>query len=205
MGRGHLRVPAQYSTDQPGLRNVRIYGCIGSAPLGGLVHILFVCTGNICRSPIAERIAIAYGTEFGIPDLKVSSAGTRAVIGHPVHHFAASVIEELGGDSAAFAARQLTLKIASESDLILTMTRGHREAVLELAPRMLQRTFTLGEAARLVSERDVKTIEDLADRRGCIASSRIPEIRDPIGQSFEIFRTTGSEIAALLPSVIRLL
>jgi protein-tyrosine phosphatase len=67
--------------------------------------------------------------------LFVSSAGTRAVIGHPVHAKAARVLVELGGDPADFAARQLKPAIATEADLVLAMTREHRDAVLEITPR----------------------------------------------------------------------
>ena len=113
------------------------------------MHIVFVCTGNICRSPTAERLAIAYAGEHGIPDFTASSAGTRAVIGRPIHKDAAVVLEKLRGDASSFAARQLTYKVASSADLIVTMTRDHRDIVLEAAPRQIQRTFTLTEAARL--------------------------------------------------------
>ena len=98
------------------------------------MHILFVCTGNICRSPTGERLAAAYAAENGMPELWVSSAGTRAVIGHPVHRDAAVVLDALGGDTSGFAARQLTAKIASTADLIIAMTSAHRDIVLETAP-----------------------------------------------------------------------
>ena len=60
---------------------------------------------------------------------------------------AAPVLKRLGGDPSGFAARQLTPKIAADADLILTMTRVHREVVLEAVPRQLHKTFTLSEAA----------------------------------------------------------
>jgi protein-tyrosine phosphatase len=72
------------------------------------------------------------------------------VVGYPVQPNAALVLEKLGGDASGFAARQLTSRIASDADLVLTMTRAHRDAVLELAPHRLHRTFTLREAARLI-------------------------------------------------------
>ena len=53
-----------------------------------------VCTGNICRSPTAERLAAAYAVQNGNPDITASSAGTRAVIGHPIHPDAAVVLED---------------------------------------------------------------------------------------------------------------
>lgn len=169
-----------------------------------MLHILFVCTGNICRSPMAERLAAAYGTRMGVSDLTTSSAGTRAVIGHPIQADAAIVLQKLGGDASNFAARQLTSRIASEADLVLTMTRAHRDYVLELAPRQLHRTFTLSGAARLVSEFNARSIKALAELRPHLAASESLDIPDPIGQSSEVHAGVGSRIASLLPPILEL-
>ncbi len=166
---------------------------------------MFVCTGNICRSPTAERLALAYSAaQFQIPGFTASSAGTRAVIGHPIHEEAALVLEDLGGDPADFSARQLTAKIAAGADLILAMTRVHRDAVLERAPQKLHRTFTLAEAARLASDCGAQTIPDLASLRSQLPADESMDIADPIGQSKEVFATIGSQIAELLPPVLDL-
>src|SRR4051812_10984921 len=73
--------------------------------------VLFVCTGNICRSPVAERVARAFldaalGAEAAC--IHLGSAGTRAVVGSGVHPDSAAVLAGLGGKPAGFAARQLT-------------------------------------------------------------------------------------------------
>lgn len=168
------------------------------------MHVLFVCTGNICRSPTAERLAAAYATEHGIVDFAVSSAGTRAVIGHPIHPDAAVALEELGGDASNFTARQLKSKIASAADLIITMTGAHRDVVLEAAPRQLWRTFTLTEAARLASVDGADTLTDLAALRPQLSPNDMADIPDPIGQSPEVFAAIGSQIANLLPPILEL-
>ena len=168
------------------------------------MHILFVCTGNICRSPTGERLAAAYAAQHGIPNFIASSAGTRAVIGHPVHRDAAMVLQQLGGDASDFAARQLTAKIASAADLIIAMTGAHRDIVLETAPRQLQRTFTLTEASRLASMDDAEMLSDLAGLRPRLGTTDKPDIPDPIGQSPEVFATVGTQIAALLPPIMEL-
>ena len=168
------------------------------------MHILFVCTGNICRSPTGERLASAYATEHGMPELLASSAGTRAVIGHPVHRDAAVVLDSLGGDASGFAARQLTAKIASTADLIIAMTTAHRDIVLETAPRQLRRTFTLSEASRLASMDDAETLEDLAGLRPRLSTKDKPDVPDPIGQSPEVFASVGAQIAELLPPIMEL-
>jgi protein-tyrosine phosphatase len=168
------------------------------------VNVLFVCTGNICRSPTAERLAAAYAAEHGMLDLKMSSAGTRAVIGHPIHPSAAIILEELGGDPSNFAARQLKPKIAAAADLIIAMTSAHRDTVLETAPRQLRRTFTLTEAARLASMKGADTIADLAALRPHLLANDIADIPDPIGQSAEVFAAIGAQIAELLPPILDL-
>lgn len=168
------------------------------------MHVLFVCTGNICRSPTAERLTAAHAEEYGFPGFTASSAGTRAVIGHPIHPDAAQVLEGLGGDAAGFAARQLTTRIASEADLILTMTWAHRDAVLEIAPRMLRRTFVLSEATLIAQEQDARTVEDLATLRPHIDAGEIRDVLDPIGQGIEVFEAVGAQIAALLPPILGL-
>lgn len=168
------------------------------------MHILFVCTGNICRSPTAERLTAAYGAQRQLPNFQASSAGTRAVIAHPIHQNAAVVLERLGGDASDFAARQLTSKIASNADLVLTMTRAHRDAVLELAPRQLHRTFTLREASLLVSECNARDIAELSALRPHLAAPAVSDISDPIGQNAEVFARVGSEIADLLAPILEL-
>jgi protein-tyrosine phosphatase len=168
------------------------------------MHVLFVCTGNICRSPTGERLAAAYAAQHGIPDFTASSAGTRAVIGHAIHRDAAVVLEKLGGDASGFAARQLKPKIASAADLIITMTRAHRDIVLEAAPRQLQATFTLTEAALLASMNGVDTLADLAGRRPHLGQKDTSDVPDPIGQSPDVFASVGSQIAELLPPILEL-
>lgn len=165
---------------------------------------MFVCTGNICRSPTAERLAAAYAADLQVPNFNASSAGTRAVIGHEIHDEAALVLEKLGGDASNFAARQLTAKVAAGADLVITMTAAHRDKVLELAPQRLRRTFTLTEASRLVSECNAQTIDDLATFRPLLAAEERADIIDPIGQRPEVFAEVGAEIATLLPPILKM-
>ncbi|APE16678.1 low molecular weight phosphatase family protein [Mycobacterium sp. WY10] len=153
---------------------------------------------------MAERLAIAHGCSSCAEELKMSSAGTRAVIGSPIHPEAARVLEQLGGDPSDFAARQLTPRIAGDADLVITMTRAHRDAVLGLAPRQLHRTFTLSEASLLVSERNAQTVADLAALRPQLPSAAAPDIPDPIGQEPKFFARVGAQIAELLPPILTL-
>jgi protein-tyrosine phosphatase len=166
------------------------------------VHLLFVCTGNICRSPTGERLAAALNAQDPIEGFRASSAGTRAVIGHPVHAEAARVLVELGGDPADFAARQLKPAIATEADLVLAMTREHRDAVLEIAPRQLRRTFTLAEAAALITGFDPADVGELASLRSQLRAEQIPDVPDPIGRDPEVFDRVGAQIAELVAPIV---
>ncbi|WP_314194713.1 low molecular weight phosphatase family protein [uncultured Arthrobacter sp.] len=114
------------------------------------VRILTVCTGNICRSPVAERLLQA-GLDQVLPGgFEVRSAGTRALVGDPVQPLSADIIRTFGGTAEGFSARQLSAKILRNVDLVLTMTSGHRGEVLQLDASLLKRTFTIREFARML-------------------------------------------------------
>ena len=121
------------------------------------VRILTVCTGNICRSPVAERLLQA-GLDQVLPGgFEVRSAGTRAMVGYPIQPLSADVVNMYGGTDKGFAARQLTPKILRDTDIVLTMTSKHRGEVLQLDASLLKRTFTIREFARMLEaleERD---------------------------------------------------
>lgn len=165
---------------------------------------MFVCTGNICRSPTGERLAAAFGAKLEIPDFVASSAGTRAMIGHPIHDQAALVLEELGGDATHFAARQLTQKTAMTADLILAMTREHRDKILSLAPRLLKRTFTLSEAATIAALPDAHSLADLVVLRPRLSMQNLLDVPDPIGRDAQTFARVGSQISELLLPIVEL-
>lgn len=109
------------------------------------MRILTVCTGNICRSPAAERLL---ARSLG-PEILVTSAGTGALVGHPIAPGVAEHLAYAGASVQGFAARQVTESILRESDLVLPLTRAHRTKVVELAPATVRRTFTLRELARI--------------------------------------------------------
>lgn len=184
------------------------------------MHLLFVCTGNICRSPLAERLTLAYAQaerEALGAVLTASSAGTNAVVGHAMERSAGLVLRGLGGTPEGFQARQLAAEDVDAADLVFTMTRQHRAAVLQLSPRMMSRTFTLREAASLLTADNGVNLgyaPDLAGRGTLLAetltqfrAARIvdrdrqrDDIKDPIGGDLEHFQRVGDAIAkSLLP------
>jgi protein-tyrosine phosphatase len=108
--------------------------------------ILAVCTGNVCRSPAAERLL---ASKLG-PTVCVSSAGTHALVGHPISKPMAALLRDSGVDSDSFQARRVSEQMLKDADLILTMTRAQRSLVVELWPPAVRRAFTMRELARLL-------------------------------------------------------
>ena len=115
-------------------------------------RLLLVCTGNVCRSPMAERLLVAGLAERsseGGRGVEVSSAGTRALAGEAMTPETADLVSRHGGDPAGHRARQVTPQLLAEADLVLALTREHRAAVAQLHPPVLRRVLALREAARL--------------------------------------------------------
>jgi protein-tyrosine phosphatase len=185
------------------------------------VHILFVCSGNICRSPLAERLTRALAAEAfgpGADVLTASSAGTDAVVGHGMDTSSAAVLLGLGGDPTGFRARQLTPGMVTKADLVLTMTGSHRREVLEASPRAMSRTFTLLEAAALledlpteqlptgtdVDRRGHELMQALARRRAMrrLSEPAWDDVKDPIGRPASVHLEMGDAIAGALGRVV---
>ncbi|WP_104192593.1 low molecular weight phosphatase family protein [Cryobacterium sp. Y82] len=123
-------------------------------PAEGLpVRILVVCTGNICRSPLAEQLLRQSLAAAGIKAV-VTSAGTHAMTGSAMTPEAAALSVEYGAASTEHVARQLTEQLIADADLVLTATRDHRRDVVTLLPKATRYTFTLNQFARLVSQAD---------------------------------------------------
>lgn len=109
--------------------------------------VLTVCTGNICRSPAAERLL---GATLG-PSVRVASAGTGALRGRPIHPDMSALLERDGFAPDGFRARQVTDADVRAADLVLPLSRAHRAAVVDLVPSAVRRTFTILEFARILS------------------------------------------------------
>jgi protein-tyrosine-phosphatase len=99
------------------------------------VKILFVCSGNTCRSPLAEVITRRLLADANRTDVEVSSAGTNAWDGSPASDGALLIGMERGLDLSEHRSRQLTPQIIAESDLILAMAPAHVARVKELDPK----------------------------------------------------------------------
>jgi protein-tyrosine phosphatase len=131
-------------------------------------RVLVVCIGNVCRSPVGERLLSARlpGERF-----EVSSAGVGAMVGYAMSKYAAAELRGYGGDSTGFAARQLTPEMVEQADLILTATRELRSAVLAESPNALRRTFTILEFAALSAAAEGQSAAEVVKWAGAHRSS----------------------------------
>lgn len=109
--------------------------------------ILFVCTGNTCRSPMAETILKDMAADSK-EEYEIISAGTTALAGEPAAGEAVRALEEIGVVMTGHKSQPVTPELLEKVDLIITMTRGHKERILELMPRAGEKTFTLKEFSR---------------------------------------------------------
>jgi len=109
-----------------------------------MFNILIVCTGNVCRSPLAEGILRSWLTRDMVPDVTVSSAGTYASEGAPASSYGVMIAAENGIDTSEHHARLLHRELIARADLILTMEVDHIFEVLRLAPSAEHKVHPLG-------------------------------------------------------------
>lgn len=156
--------------------------CEGSGSSRVETSVLFVCTGNMCRSPAAELIL----QSLAIPGVHAESAGTEAVVGARVDEAMSGFLEVDGIEASDFRARQFTATMAARHDIIVTASSAHRRVVLREAPSALRRTFTLREIADLTELAEFEGPLEPFTRSSRLASlirlraSRLPEAVDDV-------------------------
>jgi protein-tyrosine phosphatase len=173
-----------------------------------MISVLFVCAGNICRSPMAEgftrQLLEPLSGEFG-----VSSAGIMGWEGSAATPESISVASERGVDISPHVAHKLTSSDVARADLIVCMAGEHRDAVLKMASAVGSKTFTLKELVRLLEglprpeeseEADARLIlrriqmADELRRSGFTGDPADEDVNDPIGMTEEIYRAIGWDI-----------
>ena len=177
-----------------------------AAPIGilGLVSftVLFICTGNVCRSPMAELLFRAWVDPRA--DVSVSSAGTQAMPAHAIDRGSASALGQLGIDPTQHRSRQFQSWMAADADLVLTAERAHRDLVMTDVPRAWKRTFTIKEFARLapyVSPADpTEVVAAAAASRGLVGG--VPIEDDDVVDPYRNGINHAKEIAADLTQAV---
>lgn len=175
-----------------------------------MASILVVCTGNVCRSPMAEGfLGAALGRRLGAGAPAVWSAGTVGWEGSSAMPEAVRAVSERGLDIGAHAARRLLPGMAESADLIVCMSAEHRDLVGRLSPPAAHRTFTLKELVRLLDElpaRGGDHADDAGDwtarvaaadelrRSGFEGNALDEDVVDPLGMPFESYRAVAWEL-----------
>lgn len=146
------------------------------------MNILIVCTGNTCRSPMAEAILKKELKDTGKSDDKytIISAGISTINGMNASGNAIEVLREKDIDLLGHKSRVITLDLINKADIILTMTKSHKDILMQLAPEYIDKIYTFREFAGL---------EKL-------------DISDPFGGSLDVYRNTLIEISDTVSKVI---
>ncbi|MDT8306276.1 MAG: low molecular weight protein arginine phosphatase [Anaerolineae bacterium] len=108
-------------------------------------HILFICTANICRSPVAEGLLRQRLQESGLDAYEVSSAGTWAQLRRGAASTSITLMAERDIDISSHRAREVSAEVLEEADLILCMESGHAEALRVEFPEAAERIYLLSE------------------------------------------------------------
>ncbi len=166
--------------------------------------ILVVCSGNICRSPLAEqllRARLATASE----SFRLLSAGTVADEGATMTEEAAALSARYGGDPHGHRSRPLSATQIQSADLVLAATRAHRAAVVSLVPRASRITFTLKEFAALVQSLSPDDVAGLSDAAAVVEAAAAQrgfvqhhddDIEDPYRQPLDVYERVAEAIDA---------
>lgn len=187
-------------------------------------RLLTVCTGNICRSPLAAQVLRARLDGLAVT---VASAGTHALADAPMTPEAQRLAVEadaLAGDPEAHRARLLAPVLREDHDLVLALAREHRRYTVEESPALVRRTFTVREFARLAASVDDDEIRAavsgetdasarvrsaaarVASRRGQVEPPADPaddDVIDPYRRSWETYELSASQLLPAIDEVAR--
>jgi protein-tyrosine phosphatase len=159
-----------------------------------LKNILFVCTGNTCRSSMAKGIMeAAIAGDFQLANqYSVDSAGLSAFPNEPASPYSISVLkEEWDIDISSHKSKLLNQNIISKADIILTMTRSHRDAIINYYPELISKVFTLKEY-----------ISDINPEIAYEEYENTLDIVDPYGLPINMYRFCAKDIKMAVDRLI---
>jgi protein-tyrosine phosphatase len=168
--------------------------------------VLFVCTGNICRSPTAEAIARRELARHPGAALRVSSAGSHALEGNPAASRSLLAAATRGADLQRHHARELTARRVRAADLILCMAEEHRPFVLACDRAAARRTFLLATFARAAGQWEwlagspAELVALAAEHAGRVLPG--DDIDDPLGHPAEAYAACAERLDALVTRVM---
>ncbi len=173
-----------------------------------MTSILVVCTGNICRSPMAEGLLRdALVARFGTRAPHVSSAGTMGMQGSGARPESVRAAAERGVDIASHVAREVTGGMVEDAALVVTMAAEHRRAIASSDLETAHKTFTLKELVRLLEalprvapgvspDTLAARVAEAEDKRatGFAGNPHDLDIADPLGMPFDSYRAIAWEL-----------
>lgn len=148
--------------------------------------IVFVCTGNTCRSPMAEAVFRKKAEELGLVKLKVCSVGTRAKKGDKINEKSALVLREKGIEIGEFSAKKVDKRTLERSLAVICMTDAQRDFLMEM------RWQALREKGEEEIENNVYSFSELAGY----------EVLDPYGKDIDCYRYVYELIAGAIPTIM---
>ncbi|MGQ4509671.1 arsenate reductase/protein-tyrosine-phosphatase family protein [Dermabacteraceae bacterium P13147] len=146
-------------------------------------HIVTVCTGNVCRSPFAHLLLEKKLSK--VPGIKVSSAGTLALVGQGVNEIMLPECARYGLDPSAFRARKFSSRIGKEADLILTATWEQRQRILEDWPEYAAKIGVI-TGARSLPEAEPFSLASMRDWVRSQKQRNVTDVPDPYQQGPEV-------------------
>lgn len=175
------------------------------------MRVLFVCTGNICRSPMVAAFARALLPGRAEP-VSVCSAGLLQA-GWASPKEAISAMRRHGLDLSSHRSSLLAVELAAPPDLVVAMAREHARAVLEHSPNLFSRTFTLKEIVRRAETRGPRhpqeALDDYLDRVGegrslSVGMNGADDVADPLGRPATEYERCAAEIERLVRRLVEL-